>query len=102
LKSPLVTWVSTETARQTTLYLPGFSGGNETVSNALFPDSTAWSPFVDFPSRFLEDLEFAKRRFQLFSEPDFYSSRRTVHLAPNRWFRVVEKRVGPTSSSRYQ
>jgi len=25
-----------------------------------------------------------------------------VHGAPNRWFRVVEKRMRPTSLSRYQ
>src|ERR1700722_4161811 len=30
VKFPVVTWVSTETARHTTLYLPGFSSGRET------------------------------------------------------------------------
>jgi hypothetical protein len=36
VKSPVVRWVSTETARQATLYLPGFSSGSETVSKAAF------------------------------------------------------------------
>ncbi len=36
VKFPVVTWVSTETARHTTLYLPGFSSGSETASKAPF------------------------------------------------------------------
>jgi hypothetical protein len=35
-KSPVVTCVSTDTTYQTTLYLPGFSSGSETVSKASF------------------------------------------------------------------
>ena len=36
MKFPVVTCVSTETARHTTLYLPGFKAGSETVSKAAF------------------------------------------------------------------
>ena len=36
MKFPVVTCVSTETARHTTLYLPGFKAGSETISKAAF------------------------------------------------------------------
>ena len=44
VKSPPVLWVSAETTRQTTLYVPGGKFGTETASNVLSFELTVWSP----------------------------------------------------------